>query len=237
MDQKVVLFIGVCDDISISSIIEFAKLGHRIAVASHMNDALDRVQAYNASNYLIEIADFKDIQNAGRAITETVERFGRIDKLVINSSQIGEDRRINHEGFYNDFRDVLQVNLMFATRIAQLAEPYLIQTKGSIVIVSVVDRPSLSFCVAQAGLLMLNKTLANSFAHKEVRINAIIDSSVGESCSQIVYEDIQESRKTDLIDELVKFIIFLGSDEASFVHGSIFKLKKHPKIQHIRSIS
>lgn len=239
MNEKVVLFIGVCDEIGVSSIIEFSRSGHRLAIVSQdireLQEAIESCkvesQVSDANNYSITITDFKDTTNAEQAAKKLINEYGRIDILLMNLIHSGQARKLDNESFFQDFQTVLQMNLMFATRATQLVEPHLIQSRGNIIIVSSGEAHSLSYCVARAGLLMLTKTLANSFMHKGVRVNTIIDCAPGGSSSRVIQDEYGNIK----LVKLVKFIVFLVSDKASYINGSIFETQKSSKSQNEHS--
>lgn len=168
--------------------------------------------------------DFENPKQVENVVSDTVAKFSQLDILVNNAGYMGKKLGLADKNFYEDFQRVIQVNLMAATRVAQLSIPYLIKTKGVMInLASVVDRvafPLIAYSVSKAGVSMLTKTLANSLGDSGVRVVTVAPGPV----------------KTDLLDgieldsytlmnrvgapiEVANTIIFLCSDKASFITG------------------
>jgi ketoreductase RED2 len=124
-------------------------------------------------------ADVSDAGDATRLVTETVERFGRLDALVNNA---GTTVRIPHSDLEaatpEVFRRLFDVNVVGAWQVTVAAMPHLQETgAGCVVNVSSLAgvRPtgsSIPYAVSKAALNHLTLLLANTMG-PQVRVNAV----------------------------------------------------------------
>lgn len=243
-EQKVILITGASNGIGEATALEYAKLGCKIAFTGRNLGRLDEVlrslvavsNNKTADDFLALQADFEDQAQVESIVTKTVSKFGKLDVLINNAGYPGKSRNINDEDFFDDFKNIMQVNLMAATRLAQLATPHLLKTKGVIINVSsVADRiplASVSYSVSKAGLTMMGNCLANSLAGTGVRVVTVSPGPIKTKISRdsIIDADSAKTRQEEFSkavslkrfgesDEVAQTIVFLTSDKASFING------------------
>jgi ketoreductase RED2 len=123
--------------------------------------------------------DIADPADAARLVSETVERFGRLDVLVNNA---GTTVRIPHHDLDaaapEVFRRLIEVNLIGTWQVTVAAMPHL-QESGSGAVVNVSSlagvRPtgsSIPYAVSKAAVNHLTLLLANVVG-PQVRVNAV----------------------------------------------------------------
>lgn len=228
-----VLVTGGSSGIGGSTALEYAKLGYKIAITGRDEDRLNKVfeemtnlsPSKSKDNFLILKVDFEDTAQVDTVVKQTVDKFGQLDILINNAGFAGKRRGLNHPEFFEDFQKIMQVNLMSATRVAQLAAPHLVKTKGVIVNVSsVADRianPSISYSVSKAGLSMLTKTLANAFEGTGVRVVTVSPGPIKTNFSPRTASmaPMTSMNRAGESIEVANTIVFLTSDKASYIHG------------------
>jgi meso-butanediol dehydrogenase/(S,S)-butanediol dehydrogenase/diacetyl reductase len=171
-----------------------------------------------------------DIADA-RAVAKAVKAFGRIDILVNNAAM--RNYSAVADATPEEWRTVLEVNLVGAAACARAALPALRKSgKGSIVNVSscyaLTGRKGMAiYDASKAALIALTRTLAHEEAAHGIRVNAI--------CPGSTYTDFHRKRglKLNARDdnslmgrwadpmEIALPILWLASDEASFVTGAV----------------
>lgn len=233
-NQKVVLVTGGSAGIGEATAIEFAKLGYKVAITGRNEERLDKVLkklvSVSPSNskgddFLALKADFGDPKQVESVVPETIQKFSGIDILVNNAGFSGGRIDFESAGFYDDFKEILQVNLFASVRIAQLATSYLIKSKGVIVNVSsIADRlamPTVSYSVSKAGLSMVTKCLANSFEGKGVRVVTVAPGPIKTNFAEGIeaFGPMTSLLRAGESQEVANAIVFLASDKASYVHG------------------
>ena len=120
-------------------------------------------------------ADLRDIETLPRLVTGTVDRFGRLDALVNNTSSFFPTPfgSIDQEAW----DDLVGSNLKAPLFLTQAAAPHLLAARGAVVNITDIhaERPLAGYplyCAAKAGLLGLTRALAIELGPL-VRVNAV----------------------------------------------------------------
>lgn len=121
--------------------------------------------------------DVTDSAARSALIATTIERFGRIDGLVNNAGQT--IRTPAAETTLEDFRRILEVNLLAVFELSRLAYPHLKETRGSIVNISSaasqrVLPPRVAYSSSKAALDHLTHCLAAEWGPDGIRVNAVL---------------------------------------------------------------
>jgi 2-hydroxycyclohexanecarboxyl-CoA dehydrogenase len=183
-------------------------------------------------------ADVSDAIKAVGSVEATLRAFTRLDILVNNASMrnysaIGDAKP-------EEWQAMASVNLIGTANYCRAALPTLRKTKGaSIINVSsvhaVAGRKGMGlYDSTKAGMLAMTRTLACEEAEYGVRINAICPGSTltnfhikrAEAAGKTVEQLKTERQTTSLLarwaapEEIAWPIIWLASDEASFITGA-----------------
>lgn len=144
---------------------------------------------------------------------------------------------INNAGMI-DFEDwdEFSMELWDKTMEVNLNTPMLISHKlrdnlemgGSIVNISSTDGmigslSSIAYSASKAALLNLTQSLANVFAEKKIRVNAIAPGWVGDGMDSPAIEEakwVNPLGRTADYKEIAKVVKFLISEDASYINGS-----------------
>ena len=178
-----------------------------------------------------------DIRDAGRvgASLETIARDrGRID-IVICTPSINVRKSILHYSS-EEFDRVVAVNLKGNFNVLQAAGRIMTaQRSGAIVIFSsirsqVVEPGQSVYAMTKAGLVQLVRTAAAEFGPFNVRVNAVAPGIVDTPLTEPIkanaewyaaYAGKSALNRWARADEMVGPTLFLASDAASFVTGTI----------------
>jgi NAD(P)-dependent dehydrogenase (short-subunit alcohol dehydrogenase family) len=132
-------------------------------------------------------ADLMDPAAPAEVVARAVERFGRVDVLVNNAGGPPPGAKLPRFGFLelsdDDWRDMLEFNLVSAVRACRAAIPLLLETCGSIVNVSSTHglQPSavnVDYGAAKAAMINLTKALSEEFGPQGVRVNGVCPGPV-----------------------------------------------------------
>lgn len=133
-------------------------------------------QVANEISGLAIVGDTANPDDASEAITAVIERFGRLDALVLNAGQggVGSLQDFDHERF----ESVMHTNVTGAAIMSSAALPHLIESRGSIVSVASIAGlraapESLAYCASKAAMIMLTNCIALDHGPDGVRANSV----------------------------------------------------------------
>lgn len=178
-------------------------------------------------------------EDAIRAITEAADKMGGIDVLVNNAGI----RKFNHlvDATSESWQDIISVNLLGTANCAKAAMRYLRDSpSGAIVNVSSVygeiGRKNMGqYDATKAAINSITRTLAHEEAENGVRVNSVCPGGTltpfhqarfaadgkDEAAINALQADITLMRRWAKVEEIAYPILWLASDEASFITGAI----------------
>lgn len=183
-------------------------------------------------------ADISAPEQAENFIHSCVERYGSIDVLVNNAG-------VNLPGVFHEATDeiierTLSVNVKGTIYASRAAIPYMLkQSRGSIVNIAsvngLVSEPYLAIYSASKGaIVMLTRGIALDYAKQNIRCNCVcpgwVDTPINYAHAELlggidkVYaciETFQPIGRPGEPREIAHLVLFLASDEASLMTGSI----------------
>lgn len=122
------------------------------------------------------VADVTSIDGPVKVVTTVIQRFGRLDGLVLNAGIVhpGSAGELDDR----DWDEMVATNLTAPFRLAREAIPYLLQTQGSIVGVASAAALRATAGIAgydatKAGLAMLMQSIAVDYGPAGLRANAV----------------------------------------------------------------
>lgn len=228
-DAKVAIVTGGCRGIGLAATEIFLEQGWRVAVADRDTDELHRV-CDSMENVLPVEADVANPQAVDGMIRETVARFGRVDALV-NNAGVALFSRAGQTSF-EDWRDVMSVNLDGVFLCTQAVIPELAKTRGAIVNIASISglRAStlrVAYGTSKAAVIHLTKQFAAELGEQGIRVNCVAPGPVRTKLAMAVhapeiiaaYYDAIPLNRYGEAREIAEAIVFLCSDKASFVSG------------------
>jgi len=177
--------------------------------------------------------DITDLPASTAAIDRIVAHHGRLDCLVNNAAV--RDRRPLHEITADDFRQLIETNLVAQYELSRVAARHMAaRGQGRLVFISSMVGPQSfrgdpAYVASKGGLEALMRALAVELGEKGIAANAIAPgffategnapffgkSPVAELARRIPL------RRFGRPDELVGAAIFLASDAASYITGQV----------------
>jgi NAD(P)-dependent dehydrogenase (short-subunit alcohol dehydrogenase family) len=180
-------------------------------------------------------ADMSKTADIERLIAFTVEKHGRIDCLVNNAGWHPPHKPID-DFSVQEFRDLLELNLVSIFAACKLALPHLRKTKGNIInmssLVGVMGQlHATTYVATKGGITALSKALAVDEAAHEVRVNCVspgnIDTPLGQDAIAASPDAVKTRADGDAaqllgrmgtIEEAGRLCLFLAA-EATFTTG------------------
>jgi len=234
--DKVALVTGASRGIGAAIAIKLASEGANVAVnyvgENNLDDALkvkNSVEQLGQRAIVID-ANVADFDAAGSMVDKVVAEFGHID-ILVNNAGITRDNlllRMKEE----DWDAVLNINLKGVFNTTKAAIKYMMKQRyGRIVSVSSVvglagNAGQVNYAAAKAGILGLTKSVAKEVASRGITANAIapgfirtpMTENLSEQAVSAMLKQIPLGRMGE-VDDISKAIVFLVSEEASYITG------------------
>jgi NAD(P)-dependent dehydrogenase (short-subunit alcohol dehydrogenase family) len=234
LENKVAFITGGNSGMGLTSAQRFISEGAKVVVTARRQEAVDEYNTNSGEHSLAILANVTDRDATMNAIQQTAERFGKIDILFLNAG-VGRARPM--EAMDDDsFSYQWNTNFDGAFFTTQTALPYL-KDGASIIfntsVANVKGMPGMSvYAATKAGLRSLVRTLAVELAPRKIRVNAISpgpiatpiwgkmeipEDAAAEFGAQVL--NMVPLGRMGTTDEIASSVLFLASDEASFITG------------------
>ncbi len=230
---KVAVITGAAKGIGRATAELFAAEGARLVITDVEEDGLSRLRERLAGSQAVA-GDVSVVEDARRMIDAAVDGFGRIDVLVANAGIIPLNNVL--EATAEDWDHVMAVDgrgmfltCKFAVEAMLEQEP----AGGSIVCLSSISglagqAQQATYGPAKFVASGITKHLAVEWAARGIRVNAVAPGTIAtEAVVELPEEYIAPMREAHPVgrlgepSEVANAILFLASDEASFVTGAI----------------
>lgn len=226
---KVALVTGAARGIGLATTDLFLERGWQVAMVDLDGDELTAA-AGQLQGVLPIIADISNPAEVDRMRDETLARFGRIDALVNNAGvALFSPAR---DTAFDQWRQVMAVNLDGVFLCTQALTPALAETKGAIVNIASISglRAStlrVAYGTSKAAVIHLTKQFAAELGELGIRVNCIAPGPVRTKLAMAVhapeiiaaYYDAIPLNRYGEAREIAEGIVFLCSDNASFITG------------------
>ena len=212
----------------------FAAEGARVVVGeintAAGQETVNRIKADGGEAVLVEI-DVRKAQDAERLTRTAVEIFGKLDILVNNVGvQVNKDVVDTTEDEWDFVLDTNLKSMFLCSKyaVSQMRE----QEGGNIICISslsglVGNGLQASYNASKHGVIGLVRSMAVDHAGDNIRVNAVCPGSMNTPMMLTIPEEkLAPYRKANLLKrfaepmEVAQALLFLASDEASFVTGS-----------------
>src|ERR1700694_2097538 len=241
---KNILITGASQGLGREMALRFAREGAAglSLVARHadklnaVRDELSKIDKNKIDSVTIE-ADVSSSRNIERIVATTLAQFkGRLDVLVNNASTIGPSPMPNLLDYpVEDFREVLDTNLIGPFLLIKNALPAMIERGGSIINVTSdagqVGYPGWgAYGISKFGLEGMSQTWASELEETGVRVNWVDPGNMNTAMHRAAEPEEDPTEWANPAD-VTDVFVFLASDESKDVTGKRFQAQEDWKAQ------
>jgi NAD(P)-dependent dehydrogenase (short-subunit alcohol dehydrogenase family) len=244
LDGKKAVVTGASGGIGYAVAIALAQAGADVIVHYHSNkksadELVEIIRNYSRNCFSVQ-ADVSDYSEVNQMASLLEENWGGVD-ILFNNAGIGltvDPEKSTKE----QWTKVIDTNLNGLFYCAQAFGKIMIKNGGGSIIntgsmsADIINRPEeVSYSVSKAGVHNMTKGLAACWAKYNIRVNAIAPGYIATEMSlpemrnrpewvERYWLDWTPQRRVADPKELAGLVIYLASDAASFVTGSIMTI-------------
>jgi NAD(P)-dependent dehydrogenase (short-subunit alcohol dehydrogenase family) len=237
LDNKVAVITGAASGIGRATARKFAAEGASVVVAD-FDDVHGPEIAYEINGLFVKV-NVADEKSVVAMYDKTHEVFGGIDILFNNAGiSPADDDSILTTGL-DAWKRVQDVNLTSVYLCCRFGIPHLQARGGGSIIntasfVAVLGSATsqISYTASKGGVLAMSRELAVQFAREKIRVNALCPGPVNTPLLIELFAKDPERAARRLVhvpmgrfgepEEIANAVLFLASDEASFVTATTF---------------
>lgn len=241
MNDKVALITGASSGIGRATGLAFAAAGARVVVAARREDELASLVAEietrggTATCVKTDVSVSKDVE---RMVAHAVESYGRLDYAINNAGIEGAWAGITDLG-EDEWDQVLDINLRGTFLCLKYQARAMLdgQHGGAIVNVGSVNSflgfpTGSAYVTSKHGLIGLTTSVSAELAPQGIRVNLVcpgfVDTPMHRRARKIVGDELYDEalipsvhlRRAGRPEEIARSIVFLCSDEASYITGT-----------------
>ena len=238
---KSALITGAGSGIGRQTALRFAREGAAVAAVDIDDGAGSETAAMIAETggrAIFARADVSEARDCRRMIAEAEEAFGRLHVLFNNAgiSHLEDGGAVDTDEAV--WEQTMNVNLKGVFLGCKYGIPALLRAGGGSVINTAsfvallgAATPQIAYTASKGGVLALSRELAVIHARDNIRVNALCPGPLRTELL-MKYLDTEEKRQRRLVhvpmgrfgeaEEIADAVVFLASDESSFVTGTSF---------------
>lgn len=226
-----VLIIGGSCGIGAEAVRQFKAAGHDVVFTFHKSE-LDADALRQETGATPVRCDVKYSDSVRIAVEKAVSVLGQIDVLICNAAIA--DFNLIHEIEESRWEEIIDTDLNGVFYCIRYVLPSMISRKDGCIITvgsmwgQVGASCEVAYSAAKAGVIGLTKALAKEAGPSGVRVNCVspgmIDTEMNAAVDEAAVEAIKEETPLCRIGdpaEVAKAMLFLASDDASFITGQV----------------
>lgn len=230
LQSKVAIVTGSTSGIGMAAAILLAKEGAAVTVTGRrMENGLKVVQEIekNGGKAIFIQADITEESSFEKIVDETIKAFGQIDVLVNNAGNIIEKPFLDLTKA--DFYDFLTLDGYAYFRMMQQVIPQMMNGGSIINVTSLAAINSIPthslYSFVKAGVTQMSKGVALEVADLGIRVNCLLPGAVetemvADNPNSDFIKSMIPMKRFSTTDEQAKMIVFLASDDSSYMTAS-----------------
>ncbi|HEV8427199.1 MAG TPA: glucose 1-dehydrogenase [Pyrinomonadaceae bacterium] len=231
LKDKVAIVTGGAVGIGRATVELFAEEGAKVVVANPWMPECEELEA------LFVETDISNEDDCRRVCDEAVRAFGRLD-ILVNNAAVFILKGL--EATVDDWHRSLSVNVVGTAQMSKFASEYMKQFGGGAIvnlgsISSLVAQPEfITYSTTKAAILQMTRNMAMDLAPFNIRVNCVCPGTILTRATEEHMALVGMSKEDFIAAEAPKHllnrvgdprevaypILFLASDEASFITGT-----------------
>jgi NAD(P)-dependent dehydrogenase (short-subunit alcohol dehydrogenase family) len=239
--NKVALITGGTSGIGRATAVLFAQEGAQVAITgrdgARGQQTVTDIEQLGGTAIFIR-SDVRFTEACRQAVQHTLQAFGRLDILFNNAGVLYPNTALDCTEEEWDL--TVDISLKGTFLMSKFALPIMI-SQGSGAIINnasgwglVGGNEAAAYCAAKGGVVLLTRAMAVDHSNQGIRINCICPGDVE---TPMLYEDAEQRemaweaylreaadrpmKRIGQPEEIAKAVLFLASDDASFVTGAV----------------
>src|SRR5829696_7657238 len=243
--SQVAIITGATSGIGKATALLFAEEGADLVITGRRAELGQRVEKEireRGARCVFVEADHSQAGDCSRVIERTLAEFGRVDILFNNAGIVtGGTAETTSEEVWNE---TLAINVTAVWRMSKLVIPHM-RSQGRGVIVNngsdwsvVAGKDAFPYIVSKGAVAMMTKAMALDYARENIRVNAVcpgdtfverwMEKGYFENSDPVTVEEAMNESSAYIPmgrfgkpEEIAKAVLFLASDDSSFVTGHL----------------
>ena len=239
LDGRVAVITGSANGIGRAAAVIFAREGAKLVIADvneeGLNETLRQIKG-EGGDVVARVTDVAVEEEVKKLIQLALKRYAQIDILCNNAGISGGLSKLKEQDA-DEWRRVFEVNVMGAVYGTKYVAPHMEGRKyGAIVNTASVagvrsGAGGNAYSASKAAIINLTQTAACDLGGYNVRVNAVCPGLIETAMTKPLFDYAREKGKEDKLgyrcelrrygepEEVARTILFLASDEASYITG------------------
>jgi meso-butanediol dehydrogenase / (S,S)-butanediol dehydrogenase / diacetyl reductase len=239
LEGKVAVITGAANGIGRAAAVLFAREGAKVAIADLQEEELRKTLSLvhaEGGEGMMRTVDVSSEEDVKALIEQALGTYGRLDILCNNAGITGDLCGIEEESG-QDWLSVYAVNVLGAVYAVKYASPHMkAQKSGAIVNTASVaglraGAGGNAYSGSKAALISFGRTAACDLGGFNIRVNTVCPGLIETGMTKPIFDFARETGKADKLgsrcelrrygrpEEVAAAILFLASDEASYITG------------------
>ncbi len=236
--DQVAIITGAASGLGAEIAVKLSSMGMKnLALFDRDPEGLDKTKnilSPGAKAYELDITSEKEVASITGQVAGD---FGRIDILINCAGITGRTNILSHEVDLDDFRKVLEVNLVGSFLTSKYALPWMVKNKyGRILHIASISGKEgnagmLAYSTSKAAVIGMTKVQGKEYAEMGITVNAlapaVIQTAMVEALPAETVKYMTDKipmKRCGSLEEVASIAAFIVSPECSFTTGFTFDL-------------
>src|SRR5574341_1121462 len=238
LKDKVAIITGGAQGIGRATALIFAREGAKVAIVDVKTEGAQATanEIKQAGGEALAVtASVGDRDSVAEMVKKVLETWGQID-ILINNAGILRDAQLVKMTEEN-FDAVIGINLKGVFNCTQAVAPHMIErgygriVNASSVVALYGNFGQTNYIAAKAGVIGMTKVWARELGRKGITVNAVAPGFIGTEMTRDLPENVVQMmlekvplRRMGQPEEVANAYLWLASDEASYVNGTVISV-------------